>query len=282
MNPRMSTVVEQRGSIDGIETRWLEATAADGHAPAVYVHGVPNGGWMWRDFLERTGGYAPDLPGYGGSDKLASFDYSIAGYARWLRAFVDQRGLDRFSLVVHDWGVVGLALAQAAPERVERLAIVAGVPLLPGYRWHFLARQWRRPLLGELAMGFTFKAVMRDVTNRGNRKPVPASFVDSTWEHFDHGTQRAILKLYRSSPPEALAAAGASLGAIRCPALVAYGGGDPFIPAEFAQRYADALGGPATAKTIDGAGHWPWLDDPALIDVVAGFVTGQAVTDDSR
>jgi pimeloyl-ACP methyl ester carboxylesterase len=275
MKHAMATVGEQRGSVDGIETRWLEASVDGQRAPILYVHGVPNAGWMWRDFLERTGGYAPDLPGYGDSDKLASFDYSIAGYARWLRAFADQRGLDRFSLVMHDWGVVGLALAQAVPDRVERLAIVSGVPLLPGYRWHFLARQWRRPLLGELAMGFTFKALARKLTDRGNRRPVPAEFVDSTWEHFDHGTQRAILKLYRSAPSDVLAAAGAGLGAIRCPALVVHGAADPFIATEFAQRYADALGGPATAKALDDAGHWPWLDQPSLIGEIADFVTTQ-------
>lgn len=269
----MATVVEQRGSVDGIETCWLEA-AGDSRVPVLYVHGVPNGGWMWREFLERSGGYAPDLPGYGNSDKLASFDYSIAGYAGWLRSFADQRGLERFSLVVHDWGVVGLALAQALPERVERLTVVSGVPLLPGYRWHFLARQWRRPLLGELAMGFTFKAVARTAIARGQRDAAPASFVDAVWEHFDHGTQRAILKLYRSSPPDVLAAAGANLAAIRCPALVVHGGGDPFISADFARRYADALGGPATAHVVDGAGHWPWLDEPALVDEIARFAAG--------
>ncbi len=271
----MTAATEQRGTVDGIETSWLQAPV-EGGVPTLYVHGVPNAGWMWRDFLERTGGYAPDLPGYGASDKLASFDYSIAGYARWLLAFADQRGLDRFSLVVHDWGVVGLALAQAAPERIERLAIVSGVPLLPDYRWHFLARQWRRPLLGELAMGFTLKTVMRVVTNRGNHKPVPSEFIDSTWKHFDHGTQRAILKLYRSSPSEALAAAGADLGAISCPALVVHGGADPFISPKFAQDYADALGGPATVKVLDDAGHWPWLDEPSLIDEITGFLAARS------
>lgn len=269
----MATVSEQRGSIDGIDTRWLEAPSAGG-APVLYVHGVPNGGWMWRDFLARSGGYAPDLPGYGESDKLASFDYSIAGYAQWLRAFADQQGLDRFSLVAHDWGVVGLALAQEIPERIERLAIVSGVPLLPDYRWHFTARQWRRPLIGELAMGFTFKAALRNGINRGQREAVPAGFVDASWEHFDHGTQRAILKLYRSASPPVLAAAGAGLGAVRCPALVVHGGRDPFIPPKFAERYADALGGPATTRMVDDAGHWPWLDEPSLVDEIAAFAGG--------
>jgi pimeloyl-ACP methyl ester carboxylesterase len=269
----MATVSEQRGTVDGIETRWLEAPTAGAHAPVLYVHGVPTAGWLWRDFLARTGGYAPDLPGFGDSGKLASFDYSIEGYGRWLRAFADQRGLDRFTLVVHDWGAVGLALAQAAPERVERLVVASAVPLLAGYRWHVVARQWRRPLIGELAMGFTFKATLRAALNRSNREPLPREFVDRVWEHFDHGTQRAILKLYRSAPPDVLAAAGAGLGAITAPALVAYGGRDPYLPAGLAQRYADALGGETTVEVLEDAGHWLWLDEPSLINDVAAFVT---------
>jgi pimeloyl-ACP methyl ester carboxylesterase len=269
----MAVVSEQRGSVDGIESHWLEAPVEGAHAPTLYVHGVPTAGWEWRTFLERTGGYAPDLPGFGSSDKLSSFDYSIEGYAKWLRAFVDQQGLERFSLVVHDWGGAALALAQAVPERIERLVVMAALPMLEGYSWHWIARMWRRPVIGELAMGFTFKASARTLLNRANREPMPAEFVDRVWEHQDHGTQRAILKLYRSGQEDKLAAAGTRLGEIRCPALVVYGGLDPYIGPEFAQRYADALGGPTTAKVIDDAGHWIWYDEPALVDEVASFLT---------
>jgi pimeloyl-ACP methyl ester carboxylesterase len=272
----VAAVQEQRGTVDGIETRWLEAAPAGSQAPVLYVHGVPNAGTMWHDFLERTGGYAPDLPGYGASAKLASFDYSIEGYGRWLRAFADQQGLERLSLVMHDWGTVGLALAQAAPERIDRLAIVSGVPFLAGYRWHFIARQWRRPIVGELAMGFTFKAVMRALLNRSNHEPMPAAFVDSTWDSFDHGTQRAILKLYRSAPSAVLEAAGRDLGRVVAPALVVYGRSDPYLPTELAQRYTDALGGEAVAKILDDAGHWPWIDQPSLIDEITAFVAAPA------
>jgi pimeloyl-ACP methyl ester carboxylesterase len=268
----MAAVADRRGSVDGIESHWLEAPVEGSHTPVLYVHGVPTGGWEWREFLRRAGGYAPDLPGFGSSDKLASFEYSIDGYTRWLRAFVDLQGLERFSLLVHDWGGVGLALAQAMPERIERLVICDAIPLMADYRWHWIARQWRRPVIGELAMGFTIKSGARILLNRSNREPLPASFVDEAWKHFDHGTQRAILKLYRSGSPDVLAAAGARLGDLRCPALVLWGGRDPYLPAGFAQRYADALGGPTTVKVFDDAGHWLWHDEPALVDEIAAFL----------
>src|SRR4051794_17343078 len=113
----MSGIEEHDGEIAGTQTHWREGPSA----PVLYVHGVPTDGDDWLPFLERSGGVAPDLPGFGRSGKEAHFDYSIPGYTAWLKAFVDARGLDRFSLVMHDWGSVGLGLAQQMPERIERV-----------------------------------------------------------------------------------------------------------------------------------------------------------------
>jgi pimeloyl-ACP methyl ester carboxylesterase len=256
-------ITERQQDIAGVKTHWHEAPGE----PILYLHGVPTDSGDWLPFLERTGGYAPDLPGFGQSDKPPHFDYSIAGYGRWLRGFVEAIGIDGFSLVVHDWGSVGLALAQDLPERVRRLVVIDAVPFLPGYRWHRAARIWRTPLAGELAMGTTFKFTLR-------RGGVPEPLLDRAYSRFDHGTQRAILKLYRSAPPEALQAAGARLAAIEAPALVLWGERDPYIPASFAQAYADALGGEARVEIAAGAGHWPWVESPELIETVTAFLTG--------
>jgi pimeloyl-ACP methyl ester carboxylesterase len=265
-------IVERQAEVAGLEVRWREAPA-DGAPPILYLHGVPNDGSLWDPFLERRGGVAPDLPGFGRSAKPADFDYSIAGYDRFLEAFTAATGLERFSLVVHDWGAVGLALAQRFPERLEKLVAFACVPLLPGYRWHRIARVWRRPLAGELMMGFTFKWGLRQLSKESNTTtgPLPDELIDRVWEHFDHGTQRAILKLYRSSPEELLARAGQRLGQVRCPALVLWSEKDPYIPAEFGPAYADALGGDVALEMVD-AGHWPWLDRPELVERVARFL----------
>src|SRR5215213_6270749 len=139
----MPRVREQEEPIAGTRVLWREAPANAGAAPVLYLHGVPGNGSDWLPFLERTGGYAPDLPGFGRSDKPAHFDYSIAGYAAFLREYVDRLGLERLSLVMHDWGSVGLALAQAIPDRIERLIAIDVVPFLPGQRWHRVARIWR-------------------------------------------------------------------------------------------------------------------------------------------
>jgi pimeloyl-ACP methyl ester carboxylesterase len=266
---------ERRADVGGIEIFWREAPPADGGSPIVYVHGVPTSSDDWLPFLERTGGMALDLPGFGRSGKPADFPYGIEGYAGFLDAWLAQAGVDSYRLVVHDWGAVGLALAQLAPERVERLVVINAVPFLPGYRWHWIARNWRMPLIGELTMGLTFKwtlpRLLRGSTAAGE---APQEFVDRIWEHFDHGTQRAILKLYRSAPPDVLAASGERLGELTAPALVVWGDPDKYLPTELAQRYADALGGPARVEVIPGGHHWPWVGRDATVDLVADFLLG--------
>jgi pimeloyl-ACP methyl ester carboxylesterase len=261
--------VERQGQIADLETFWREAPGSS----VLYLHGVPTDGADWIPFLERTGGYAPDLPGFGRSAKPSHFDYSIPGYARFLQRFLDATGVGRVSLVMHDWGAVGLALAQAAPERIERLVLIDAVPLLPGYRWHGIARVWRTPLGGEMLMGFTTKWAMRRLMGfTVDRAATPPELVDRVWSHFDHGTQRAILKLYRSSPAGTLAAAGAALDRVDAPALILWGTADPYLPAALAGLYAERLGGDARVELVDGAGHWPWLDRPQLVDTVTDFL----------
>ena len=266
-------VVERQAEVAGLEVNWREAAAGGGAAPILYLHGVPTASWDWIPFLERTGGVAPDLPGFGRSAKPADFDYSIAGYDRFLEAFTAAVGLDRFSLVLHDWGVVGLSLAQRFPERIERLVLFSCVPFLPGYSWHRTARMWRTPGVGEMTMGFTMPFTFKRGSKEATTLPggLPQAWIDRVFEHFDHGTQRAILKLYRASPPDLLARAGERLGELRCPALILWATKDPYIPAEFGQAHADALGGEVELELVDG-GHWTWLDRPETIDRAANFL----------
>lgn len=271
--PGLRDVVEHTGNVAGIGTHWREAPS--GGRPAVlYVHGVPTASWDWLPYLERIGGVAPDMPGFGSSEKPAAFDYSIDGYVSWLEAFTQAVGLDRFALVVHDWGGLALAFAQRFPERIERLVIHDCVPLLPGYRWHWIARIWRRRILGELFMASSSKWGFKQLSRQANftSGPLPPAFLDRFWPDFDRGTRRAIVRLYRSAPPERLARAGERLGELRCPTLILWSTNDPYIGREWGQRYADALGGQVRLEMIERAGHWMWLDRPDVIDKAEAFL----------
>jgi pimeloyl-ACP methyl ester carboxylesterase len=269
----MGAVKEHRGEVAGMPAFWLAAPGAG--TPILYLHGVPTSADGWAPFLERTGGIAPDLPGFGRTGKGGHFPYEIAGYDSWLEAFLAELGVERFRLVAHDWGAVGLALAQRFPERVERLVLIDAVPLLPGHRWHRIARLWSTRVVGEVVMGLTARPTFAFSARQlaGPHGVPPPAVADEVFRHFDHGTQRAILRLYRSAPPEALARAGARLGDVRAPALVLWGEHDPYLGSELAGAYAAALPG-ARAEIVPGAGHWPWLDDPGVVERVAAFLAG--------
>jgi pimeloyl-ACP methyl ester carboxylesterase len=244
---------------------WWQA----GDERILWLHGVPNAGEMWRDFLGRGGGVAVDAPGFGLSGKRADLDYSIEGYGGFVERFIDHLGWERCRLVGHDWGGGwALTFAQRHPERVERLALVNSVPFLPGYRWHRVARVWRTPALGELFMGST-----NHYTLRWGRRWIglPEALDAEVLAHFDQGTQRAILKLYRSAREDALAAAGSRLGDVGAPALVLWGDRDPFIPSRFGDGFAAALGD-AIVEHHPHAGHWPWLDRPDLVDRLCAWI----------
>lgn len=250
--------------------------AGDDAVPIVYLHGIPTSSDDWLPVLELGGGVAVDLPGFGRSGKRGDRDYSLAGHVRFLDDVLDALELDRVRLCLHDWGAaVGLAWASAQPERVQRLVVVNGVPLLPGFAWRGPARVVRAPIAGPLAVGAATKPVLRVLSRRASagRGPMAEPFVARVAAHFDLGTGRAVLALLRGASPALLAQAGADLGRIDAPALVLWGAADPWLEARFGSGYAAALGD-ATLEVVEDAGHWPWIDEPALAERIVAFLDG--------
>jgi pimeloyl-ACP methyl ester carboxylesterase len=260
-------------TVDGVRV-FLRRVAGDG-VPTVFVHGNPTHSGDWVPFMERMSGpaLAPDLPGWGQSDRPEGFDYTMHGLARFTDRLLDELEIDEYKLVVHDWGSLALIGAQRRPERVRGLVVINAVPLLPGYRWHPIARLWRRRGIGELVnLTGTRRAaalLLRQATADGG--PMPEEFVDSLWRYRQRGTGRPTLELYRSADPELLEAAGSRLGELRCPALVVWGARDRYLPIEFARAYARRLPDAELVELPDAA-HWPWLDRPDVVERVAGFL----------
>jgi 2-hydroxy-6-oxonona-2,4-dienedioate hydrolase len=91
------------------------------------------------------------------------------------------------------------------------------------------------------------------------------------WEHLDRGTLTAVLHLYRSADPDRLAAAGERLGSIAAPTLVVWGCRDRYLPSRFGRAYAVRLPN-AQLHELDNAGHWPWIDEPEVVDRVIRFM----------
>jgi pimeloyl-ACP methyl ester carboxylesterase len=249
-------------------------------AETLYLHSVPTSCDDWSELLALTGGVAPDLPGFGRSDKPGSLEYSLAFYARFVEELLNALELPEVTLVGHGWGAaIGLLFAQRRPERVRRLAIIDAVPLLPGFTWPPVARWLRRPGVGELIMGSVNRRILGRLLRHGSATPGAWSQarIDAVWEHFDQGTQRAILRLQRSVDEHSLAAAGEGLGALEQPALVVWGEQDPWLDPAFADAYGRQLPA-ATVARIPGAGHWPWLDHPELGARLSAFVAGPRAT----
>jgi pimeloyl-ACP methyl ester carboxylesterase len=213
------------------------------------------------------------MPGWGRSDRPERFDYSMNGLSAFLERCFDELGIAERKLVVHDWGSLALIGAQRRPELVEKLVIVNAVPLTPGYRWHWIAQIWRRRPAGELFNKMTTRSgvalLMRQA--RGDRSAYPPEFIDKIWDHWDAGTGRATLALYRHADPDLLVEAGKDLGRLACPSLVIWGERDPYLPTDCAQAYADALPD-SEMDLVPGAGHWPWIEDARVIDRVVEFV----------
>lgn len=271
----MATVESRVVHVDGVRC-FYRRSGGEG-VPTVFVHGNPTHSEDWVPFMERLGGpaLAPDLPGFGFSDNPRGFDYSMHGLARFVERFCDRLGVADFQLVVHDWGAVGLIAAQNRPARVRRLVVMNAVPLLPGYRWHWLARYlWRVPLLGELSNLTTTKPALRMLSRQASSRPggLPDRFIDSVWAARRPGAGREMLELYRSADPDRLAAAGENLGRLKCPALVLWGVDDIYLPRRWAAAYAAALPN-AELVELEDAGHFPWIDRPEAIDRVVTFLT---------
>ena len=272
----MARIEEGFVEVDGV--RVFVRRIRGGGPPTVFAHGNPTHSGDWLPFLERLRGpaIAFDLPGWGASASpdAREFDFTMNGLGRFHGRVLDALAVDKYSLVTHDWGGVALIAAQERRERIRRLVVINTVPLLPGYRWHWIARYfWRVPVAGELfnltANKPALRLLSRQVSPRAGR--MPDEFVETIWRHWGAGVWRPMLTLYRSADPDRLAAAGMHLAELTCPALVLWGDSDIYLPAEWGRAYAERLPN-AELVEFDRAGHWPWLDRPEVVGRTVEFV----------
>ena len=104
--------------------------------PVLMLHGEPSWSYLYRKMVTPfTGaGYrvvAPDLPGFGKSDKPARrTDYSYARHVAWMQDWLQAMDLDNIILICQDWGgLIGLRLVAAEPDRFAR--VVTSNTMLP-------------------------------------------------------------------------------------------------------------------------------------------------------
>lgn len=276
----MSTITTTSAVVSGVRSPVLQAGDAERAEAVVFVHGNPGPAEDWRDLLERTGEFAravaPDMPGYGNADKPKEFTYTIEGYGQHLAGVLDQLGIRRAHLVMHDFGGPwGLTWAVQHPDQFASATLI-NTGVLLDYKWHKFAKIWRTPGLGELFQVSTTRSGFRTLLGRDNPRLQPPMLdrlydVSKAWP-----TKRAVLKIYRATPASAMGSLRDSLRVLDRPALVVFGTGDVYIPWQQAERQRESFPS-ARIELLEGLGHWPFLEDPARVaEVVIPFLREQA------
>ncbi len=104
-------------------------------APVLFVHGSGPGVSAYANWrlimpvLARTRRVvAPDMVGFGFTDRPAGIDYTLDVWVQQALDVLDALGLDRVDVVGNSFGgSVSLALAIQAPQRVRRLVLMGSV-----------------------------------------------------------------------------------------------------------------------------------------------------------
>ena len=279
--PNYATVT----AADGTELRvhYVDEGPRDA-APVLLMHGEPSWSFLYRRVIPVlvAAGHrviAPDLVGFGRSDKPADVDdYSYAAHVAWMSEVVfgvlDLRDATFFG---QDWGgLIGLRLVAAQPERFARVVIGnTGLPTGDGHLTDaFFAWQQFAADTPSLPIG--------QIINFGTTTDLAAEVIaayDAPYPDDDYKAgARVFPKLVPSTPddPEHAAnvAAWAVLEQYDRPFLCAFSDRDPITgggDAEFLRRVPGTQG--QAHVTIEGGGHFLQEDrGPELGRVIAEFI----------
>jgi pimeloyl-ACP methyl ester carboxylesterase len=261
------------------EIAWIDAGGARvrvldagprGAEGVLFVHGNPGSLDDWTALAGAaaavTRAVALDMPDFGETVAPPGFRHGVPGYADFLDEARTALGLERVHLVGHDFGgPFALAWAAAHPDALASVTLI-GTGILPGYRWHRLARLWRTPVLGELFQALATRWGFRRSVSANEPRGLPREFVDRMYDHYDRRTRRAVLALYRATPdPGGSAEVVAAFADRDPPALVIWGEHDSYLPSSYAARQRDAFPS-AEVHVLPESGHWPHADAPETVE----------------
>lgn len=163
--------VAQKISIQGHNLSFLDQ--GQGRV-IVMLHGNPTWSFFYRNLAillqDKYRVIVPDHMGCGFSDKPQDYSYTLKTHIDNLETLLVDLDIEKFSLVVHDWGgAIGMGLAVRIPERVESV-VVMNTAAFPSQRIPLRIRMCRVPLLGDLIVrgfnGFARGALTMAVVNK--------------------------------------------------------------------------------------------------------------------
>lgn len=256
-------------------------------SPVVFIHGLGSSGYMeWRHNLEtvatRHRVFAPDLPGYGRTDKPKA-RYTIPYFARYIQRYMEDRGLRSAAVVGASLGGgVALELALEQPSLVRKLVLVNTLGLgRPKMRFAQMTYGLvTLPGVGEAVMRFTRDALkwaspqmVRRVASRYSGATTDLSqaiddvYVEDLKELYAKDEfHSAYLSTVRGLVhPKALFGGHHDvtqrLNELKIPVQLIWGADDPLFPLEHAAR-AHSMIKRCHLAVIEGAGHTPQAERP--------------------
>lgn len=129
--------------------------AGNPSSPCVLLlHGFAASSYMFRDLIpmlaEKYHVIAPDLPSFGFTEAPArgEYAYTFDNIAETIGQFTEQLKLERYAIMVHDYGApVGWRLAAAHPERITAIISQNGNAYEEGLAqgWDAIRRYWDSP-----------------------------------------------------------------------------------------------------------------------------------------
>ena len=247
----------------------------------VMLHGNPTWSFYYRNLVNLLQDdyrvIVPDHMGCGLSDKPQDYSYTLKTHIDNLETLLAELSIEKFSLVVHDWGgAIGMGLALRCPERLESIVVLntaafrsEKIPLRIGI--------CRVPLLGDLIVrgfnGFARGAVTMAVTYK--MKPTVAR---AYLKPYDSWANRvALLRFVQDIPLTPKDGSWQNLVEIEnglvqfqnTPMLILWGGNDFCFTRHFYEEWLQRFPG-AASHFFPDAGHYV-LED--ALERIAPLVT---------
>src|SRR6266404_4882829 len=245
----------------------------------ILIHGFISSNLVWNEVflpLAKAGFrvIAPDLPGYGYSDKPSDGRYTIDAQAYAVLGLMDRLGIDQATIVGASYGgAIAATIALDYSERVAKLILVGAVSNDQPKK-KLLLRLAGVPLLGDIATPLFLGSrwILRKRTQDVYRRlgyPLDERKLEARHHLLETAnTHRAMIRTIRRWEADRISR---EAGLIRQPTLLVWGEEDTHIPISEAFRLRDAI--PNSRLTVfRNCGHLPPTEYPEkFVEVVAGF-----------
>jgi pimeloyl-ACP methyl ester carboxylesterase len=268
-----------RVEVDGVG---IEFDVTGEGRDVVLLHGFPDSGRLWRHQVPALVDagcrvIVPDQRGYGRSDKPSAVEaYSIPFLVGDVLAVLDSLGVERASVVGHDWGAaVTWGLASLVPDRADRV-----VALSVGHPSSFANAGFEQREKSWYMLLFQFQGVAEQwLSNDGwanfrawSRYP-DADDVIADLER--NGSLTPGLNWYRANlPPESLIQPALELPPVAAPTMGVWSSGDFALTEAQMQGSAEYVKGEWRYERLDGPGHWMQLEAPDRVNaLLVDFLT---------